>query len=264
MQQIETILEETRTTLMSFKEIYVMFSGGKDSLVALHLVRSVYPDRTKALFINTGIATPGLLDYVKEVTDEMGVPLVVIGPKYDYFELVQKKGFPTITHRWCKHFLKLEPLKDFLKDKNRDGLVLVTGVRRDESWMKSRAKKFYYNEVFGVHMYSPVYELTSEDVEDYIKQHGLKKNPLYDIYGKAYDCWCSAYKSPADFAVLAIKAPEFFKRFVEAEAKLRNGGSGLFYNHQRVYFRDIARNPEEYLKKFERTYKCPLCRTLLI
>ena len=263
MSKLHAAIEEAKQVFAQFREIYVMFSGGRDSLVALHLTHSICPEKTRALFINTGIATPGLIDYVRETAEGLGVPLVIIGPKYDYFELVQKKGFPTLTHRWCKLYLKLEPLKDFLKDKRKDELLLVTGVRKSESWMKSKAKKLYYNEKLGAWSYAIVYDFTEEDIEEYIRRHNLKKNSLYDVYGKAYDCWCSVYKSPADFAVLALEAPEFFKRFVEAEAKLRKGGSGLFYNHQRIYFRDIAKNPEEYMKKYERTYKCPLCRTLV-
>jgi len=263
MQQMLNIKDEIRDVLSAFRQVYVMFSGGRDSLVALHLTWSVYPDRTRALHINTGISTPGLLDYVKEITTSFGIPLDIVSPKYDYFELVEKIGFPEITRRWCKHYLKLEPLKEFLKDKNKQEIVLVTGVRRDESWMKSHAKKFYLHPKFGVYVYAPIYEFTEDDVKEYIKANGLKENPLYDVYGKAYDCWCSAYKSPADFAVLAIRNPEFFQKFVDAEAKLKKGGSGLFYNHQKVYFRDIQKDPNYYLQKFSRTYKCPLCRTLV-
>jgi len=259
---VQTPMNEIKQTLSPFKQIYVMFSGGRDSLVALHITWSTFPEKTRALFINTGIATPGLIDYIKEVTASFNIPLDIISPKEDYFKLVERIGFPTITHRWCKHYLKLQPLQEFLKDKNKDELVLVTGIRKDESWMKSRGKKFYLHPKFQVYTYAPIFEFSEKDVEEYIKANNLKKNPLYDVYGKAYDCWCSAYKSPADFAVLALKNPEFFQKFVEAEAKLRKGGSGLFYNHQKVYFRDIQRNPEEYLKRFERTYKCPLCSTL--
>jgi 3'-phosphoadenosine 5'-phosphosulfate sulfotransferase (PAPS reductase)/FAD synthetase len=130
--------------------------------------------------------------------------------------------------------------------------------------MKSRAEKLYLHPKFGVYTCAPIYEFSEKDVEEYIKANGLKKNPLYDVYGKAYDCWCSAFKTSADFAVLALKNLEFFQKFVEVEARLRKGGSGLFYNRQKVYFRDIQKNPEEYLKKYKRTYKCPLCRTLMI
>jgi len=85
--------------------------------------------------------------------------------------------------------------------------------------MKSRTKKT---------LFAPQ-DFTSEDIEEYIKDNSLKKNPLY---GKAYDCWCSAYKSPAD------KNLEFFQRFAEADAKLRKGGSGLFYNHQKAGYQE--------------------------
>jgi len=258
---LQKVIEEAKKDLQNFKEIYVMFSGGKDSLVALHLTKSIFPEKTKALFINTGIPTPGVIDYVKETCKELGVELTIIGPKYDYFELVKRIGFPTITRRWCKYYLKLKPLKDFVKDK--EGIVLVTGVRKDESWVKSRTQKMYYNKLIKAFSYAIIHDFTEKDVEEYIKTHGLKKNPLYDIYGKAYECWCSAFKSPADFAVLALKNPEFFQKFVDVEAELGGNVSGLFYNHQKIYFRDIQKDPNYYLQKFKRTYKCPLCRTLV-
>jgi len=258
---LQKVIEEAKKDLQNFKEIYVMFSGGKDSLVALHLTKSIFPEKTKALFINTGIPTPGVIDYVKETCKELGVELTIIGPKYDYFELVKRIGFPTITRRWCKYYLKLKPLKDFVKDKEE--IVLVTGVRKDESWVKSRTQKIYYNKQIKAMSYAIIHDFTEQDVEEYIKIHGLKKNPLYDIYGKAYECWCSAFKSPADFAVLALKNPEFFQKFVDVETELGGNVSGLFYNHQKIYFRDIQKDPNYYLQKYKRTYKCPLCRTLV-
>ncbi len=37
--------------------VYVSFSGGKDSTVLLHIVRSLYPD-VKAVFSDTGLEYP--------------------------------------------------------------------------------------------------------------------------------------------------------------------------------------------------------------
>ena len=45
--------------------VYVAFSGGKDSTVLLHIVREVYPD-VPAIFSNTGLEYPEVVQFVKK------------------------------------------------------------------------------------------------------------------------------------------------------------------------------------------------------
>jgi phosphoadenosine phosphosulfate reductase len=257
---------EIRSICEGYERVYVMFSGGRDSLVVLDLsLRALGRESVEALFIDTGIATPGLKEYVVETCRGYGVKLNIVGPEYDFFRLVEVKGFPMIRYRWCKEYLKVKPLKNFVDELRMRGLtfILVTGLRRDESWFKAKGQKLYDHPVLGVKVYAPIFEWSGEVVREYIRQHGLRENPLYELYGKAYDCWCTVYKSPADFALLAILHPDFFQKFVEVEAKLRSGGSALFYGGERVYLRDIARNPWEYLKKYPLRRSCPLCKLLV-
>ena len=46
--------------------VYVSFSGGKDSTVLLHLVRQYYPD-VPAVFSDTGLEFPEIREFVKTV-----------------------------------------------------------------------------------------------------------------------------------------------------------------------------------------------------
>ncbi|MCK9320209.1 phosphoadenosine phosphosulfate reductase family protein, partial [Methanoculleus sp.] len=45
-------------------EVYLSFSGGKDSQVLLHILRGLYPD-VPAVFVNTGMEFPDIVKHVK-------------------------------------------------------------------------------------------------------------------------------------------------------------------------------------------------------
>jgi phosphoadenosine phosphosulfate reductase len=260
---IPLTIKEIQVTATPYKKIYVMFSGGKDSLVALDVtIKAIGSEKVEVLYIDTGIATPGLKDYIDSIVHRYGLKLNIAGPKYNFFELVEKLGFPMIKYRWCKRYLKIEPLQDFVKQvKERyKPILLITGLRKDESWFKAKGSKFYRHPKLEVDVYAPLFEWSSEDIEKYIMTNNLPINPFYKIYGKAYDCWCTVFKTPADFAILAINHPQFFEKFVDAERKLRKGGSALYYKGQKIYLRDIQKNPYYYLHSFPQGGECPLCK----
>lgn len=71
-------------------EIYVSFSGGKDSTVLLHLVRRLFPD-TPAVFIDTGLEYPELRDFVKTVDN-----VVRIRPSMNFRRVIETYGYPII------------------------------------------------------------------------------------------------------------------------------------------------------------------------
>jgi len=72
-------------------QVYVAFSGGKDSTVLLHLVRSMYP-KIPAVFSDTGLEYPEIRDFVKSVNN-----VTWIKPKKTFKEVIEKYGYPVIS-----------------------------------------------------------------------------------------------------------------------------------------------------------------------
>ena len=67
--------------------IYVGFSGGKDSTVLLDIARQVYPD-IKALFVDTGLEYPEVKEFVKSFDN-----VDIIRPDMTFREILEKYGW---------------------------------------------------------------------------------------------------------------------------------------------------------------------------
>jgi len=69
-------------------QIYVAFSGGKDSCALLHLVRGLYPE-TPAVFNDTGLEFPELRALVRRTEN-----VTTLRPKRTFREVIQRWGYP--------------------------------------------------------------------------------------------------------------------------------------------------------------------------
>lgn len=82
--------------------VYVSFSGGKDSTVLLHLVRSIYPD-VVGVFIDTGLEYPEIKEFVKTTPN-----IVTIKPKLNFDKVIEKYGFPVVSKEVSHYINKVK------------------------------------------------------------------------------------------------------------------------------------------------------------
>ncbi len=72
-------------------EVYISFSGGKDSTVLLDIVRNMYPD-VEAVFSNTGLEFPEIVKFVKTFDN-----VTIIKPEKTFKRVIEEKGYPVIS-----------------------------------------------------------------------------------------------------------------------------------------------------------------------
>jgi len=86
-------------------KIYVAFSGGKDSTVLLHLVRSLYPDAV-AVFSNTTNEFVEILEFIRKIPN-----IITVHPKMTFNETVKKFGFPLVSKKVARMITDLRENK---------------------------------------------------------------------------------------------------------------------------------------------------------
>ena len=142
-------------------EVYVSFSGGKDSTVLLDLVRQEFPD-VVAVYVDTGLEYPELRDFVKTVDN-----VVWVKPDMNFREVIEKWGYPIISKEQSQYIYdvkntKSEKQRNTRLNGNKWGLGKVS-----EKW------KFLLDAPFKISD-KCCNELKKKPVKKYEKKSGLK------------------------------------------------------------------------------------------
>ena len=88
-------IEKTRLRIKEWYEywdgeVYISFSGGKDSTVLLDIVRNMYPD-VLAVYSDTGLEYPSVRSFAQSKEN-----VTFLKPKMNFKQVIIKYGYPII------------------------------------------------------------------------------------------------------------------------------------------------------------------------
>jgi len=87
------------------KDVYVSFSGGKDSTVLLNLARIVDPN-IKAIFCNTGLEYPEILKFVRKCDN-----VTWVKPTKTFKEVIEHYGYPVVSKDVAQKLMEMRTTK---------------------------------------------------------------------------------------------------------------------------------------------------------
>jgi phosphoadenosine phosphosulfate reductase len=218
------------------KPLAVQFSGGKDSMAMIGLVRNI-TDRFFPAFMKSGIEFPEAVDFAEETARSLGYKLLISSPEDHlggFFERLPLFGWPTIHSLWCNRDLKVRPQKKVLINQFGPGrFYKLVGIRKDESSRRRRMHKagrfFAEDYQVGTDMLAyPLMNWESRHVLEYLESQGLPTSSLYDKYGVSGCYWCPFYQEEIYRAVLRDH-PNLYDRFIEYEKPLGPSVNGYIF-----------------------------------
>lgn len=123
--------------------VYVSFSGGKDSTVLLDLVRKLYPD-VPAVYLDTGLEYPEVRDHALSTHD-----VTVLHPvKYDrskrewvrtnFKEVIMENGYPVVSKEVAKVLYEAKRGVKLGGGKYQNSIQKLDGVFLDKNGNKSK------------------------------------------------------------------------------------------------------------------------------
>ena len=225
----------------------LMFSGGKDSQAVYHLLRLAGVN-FEAVYVVVGIDSPDNVQFIREHYPDVRF----LHPKEKFFQLVRRKGLPTIAHPWCCAVTK---------ETVGAGRVVLTGVRRDESRRRSsygaieifsrraqhrgrkRGRDIEWLEqvehtcISGQDkiMLRPIIDWTESEVWEFLSWVGAAPNPLYRDHGRV-GCMFCPYAQREVIEGYERKWPKFREALLKAlQAHIDNSPSTEVYDAEEFY-----------------------------
>lgn len=167
----------------------ISYSGGADSTAVLVYCRENSVPYEEVVYSEDWFPYPDpeFLEYFDYIEKEFDIKITRL--PCDRRKWMDSEGAghgPWMPHPYCCR-VKSMIIANYLKEKYGDsGVTMILGIRRAESWKRKTYQekdKWHWNKRFKVDydQWFPIFRFI--DSKHYCNIHGVKINPLYDIYG---------------------------------------------------------------------------------
>lgn len=237
-------------------EIYVSFSGGKDSAVTSDLVmRALGTPSVLHFFGDTTLEYPETEEYVQKFKKiHPNTPfLTAKNNEQDFMSLCRTIGPPSRVLRWCCTVFKTGAISQKIESvfKNKKQIVSFQGIRRNESASRSKYERETQSPKIAQQVAaSPIIDWFDSDIWLYILSNRLEINPAYKMGFTRVGCWCcpnNSIRSELLSSVYMEEESAEFKQFLydfaqkigkpdwkeyadSGKWKARQGGNGVEAN----------------------------------
>lgn len=260
------IVEEANSFIRSsarefeIMDMFVSFSGGKDSTVTSDLVtRALSNPKIMHIFGDTTLEMPYTYEYVKRFKQKHPkTPLISARNKEkDFKTLCKLVGPPSRVMRWCCTVFKTGTIQKRIKSLYRDKKQILTfyGIRRSESANRSKYEREAESpKITKQRIVSPIIDWMDFDVWLYLLTTGIDFNEAYRLGYARVGCWCCPnnsswseflarihmYEQAKEFRQFLVEfamsiGKEDAQRYVdEGGWKARQGGNGIAYAQKSI------------------------------
>ena len=200
-------------------EMFVSFSGGKDSTVTSSLVMDAFENEPIIhIYGDTTIEINDSAQYIKEFKERFpNTPFLVAKNKdQDFYKLCDVIGPPSRLVRWCCTFFKTgaitRKIDQAFKDKKR--LLSFQGLRRAESLSRSNYDRESQISKIGKQLtIAPIIDWLEMDVWLYILTKNIPFNPAYRKGYTRVGCYLCPNNSDWPMYLTSIYMKEEYDRF---------------------------------------------------
>jgi sulfate adenylyltransferase subunit 2 len=136
-----------REVAAQFERPVLLFSGGKDSIVMVHLAMKAFwpaPIPFPLMHVDTGHNFPETIDFRDRLVDRLGAELIVgsVQESIDRGKVVEETG-PDASRNALQTVTLLDTLKEYRAD------AALGGGRRDEEKARAKERFFSHRDAFG-------------------------------------------------------------------------------------------------------------------